>query len=270
MITGNTAYLTILAHPSGRVTAPLVYNHIFKALDLDMAYIAHDVAPAALQPTIESFRLWENLKGFNVTIPHKEAASGMLDSICPVSRQTGAVNTVVRDSNGKLHGYNTDGDGALKAIGPARDATCLVLGAGGAAKAIIAALLNDGARKVYLLNRSRERAEATIAALGDDRLALWDRAELSEIDILVQTTPLDQSVPFDLALDTLDKGATVFEAIMHPTALAEQCRELGLKLVPGHAMLYYQTKENFRLFIGEDLDDQLLDEAFARIGYERK
>ncbi len=249
-ISGTTGMLTILASPSAKVTAPLIYNPIFESLGLDLAYVAHDVAPASLSLTLESFRGWRNLVGFNVTIPHKEAAALAMDSLCPVSRRIRAVNTVVRDAEGRLHGYNTDGLGALKAIGGARGANVLVLGAGGAARAIIAALLDDGAQAIHIMNRSRSRVAELIELFDDERLQAWNAGDLGAIDILVQVTPLSESLPFDLALERLPGHCRVFESIMRPTALADRARELGLKLIPGFGMLYHQTAANFRLFTG--------------------
>lgn len=266
-ISGTTGVLTILAHPSNKVTAPLVYNPIFEQLNLDLAYIAHDVAPENLAVTIESLRHWRNLRGFNVTIPHKEAAAEMIDSLCPVSRRIRAVNTVVRTPEGRLLGYNTDGLGALTAIGGAHEANVLVLGAGGAARAIIAALLDDGARSIKVLNRSAERVQELLELFGDERLSVWQGGDLSAVDILVQVTPLSESLPFNLELERLPRHCRVFESIMRPTVLAERASALGLKLIKGYGMLYHQTAANFRLFTGRELPPELLNEAFAGLGY---
>lgn len=266
-ISGTTGVLTILANPSLRVTAPLVYNYLFERLGLDLVYVAHDVAPARLLLTLDGFRHWQNLIGFNVTIPHKEAAVAALDSLCPLSRAVQAVNTVVRTPAGRLEGHNTDGLGALAAIGGARAATVLVLGAGGAARAIIAALLADGAAAVYVMNRSAARLAELISWFGDERLRAWDEGELGRIDILVQVTPITETLPFELKLEQLPRHCRVFESVMRPTALAERARALGLELIEGFGMLYHQTAVNFRLFTGRQLEEDLLREAFARLGY---
>lgn len=267
-ISGTTGVLTILASPSTKVTAPLIYNPIFADLGLDLAYVAHDVAPENLSTMLTSFRAWNNLVGFNVTIPHKEAAALQMDSLCPVSRRILAVNTVVRDAGGRLHGYNTDGLGALTAIGGAQGANVLVLGAGGAARAIIAALLDDGAQSVYVLNRSQARVAELRELFNDERLQAWNAGDLSQIDILVQVTPLSESLPFELELERLPGHCRVFESIMRPTALAERARALGLRLIPGFGMLYHQTAANFRLFTGRELPEPLLKAAFGRLGYQ--
>ncbi len=267
IINGSTRIFTILAHPATKVTAPMVYSHIFAELGLNMAYVAHDVAPADLARTMESFRCWRNLDGFNVTIPHKEGAAKCVDTLCEISQATGVVNTVCRQADGSLHGYNTDGSGALRAIGSVRDCVCLVLGAGGAARAIIAAMLADGASEVLLLNRSRERACQVLEIIGDERLALYTEDRLEEIDVLVQSTPVADAIPFELELDRLQSECRIFEAIMHPTLLAAEAGKRKLELIPGHAMLYYQTGRNFELFTKRELPPEVLRRAFASVGY---
>jgi shikimate dehydrogenase len=115
MITGRTRVFTILAHPSSNVMAPIIYNHIFRSMGLDMVYIAQDVLPEAVPAVVKSFSGWSNLGGFNVTVPYKETVATLVNSLCEVSSRIGVVNTVVRNEDGRLSGYNTDGFGAVKA-----------------------------------------------------------------------------------------------------------------------------------------------------------
>jgi len=267
MISGHTKVFTIIAHPAAHVTAPAIFNRLFERLGLDMVYIAHDVAASAVGQTLQAYRAWENLGGFNVTIPHKEVTVEFLDTLCPITAHTGVVNTVVRQEDGTLFGYNTDGLGALHALGDVKDAHCLVIGAGGASRAIVDALIHGGAAKVYILNRSRLRAEQLIEQAPVGRAALFTDELLPEMDIVVQTTPVSQSIPFDLELSRLKKDARVFEIVMRDTAFAQEATRLRLKLIPGFAMLYHQTRRNFKLFTGLDISDDDVRDAFAQLGY---
>ena len=251
------------------MVTPAVFNHLFESMSMDMAYIAHDTPPEALPATIEAYRSWNNLGGFNVTIPHKESVAALVDDLCGVSMKTGTVNTVVRHGNGSLSGYNTDGIGALGALGETRDAVCLVIGAGGAARAIVHALLEGGARKVSILNRSPYRTQQLCGMFGTGPVHEYQGEPLEEVDVVVQATPVSERVPFDLELERFGKDTRILETVMRTTALSEKAESLGLQIVPGHAMLYYQTKRNFELFTGIALPPRDLDEAFASVGYHR-
>lgn len=247
--------------------APLVYNHIFSRMDLDMVYIAHDVTPEALPETLRSFSGWKNLGGFNVTIPHKEAVASLVGSLCDISKRTGVVNTVVRNADGILSGYNTDGIGALGAIGEVTGASCLVIGAGGAARAIVDALLGAGVRQVSVMNRSLQGAIMLCGLFSGSPVHRYQGEPFEEIDIVVQATPVSDEIPLALDLERFRRGTRILETVMRPTALSEKALSLGLEIVPGTAMLYHQTRRNFELLTGEPLSDRLLDDAFASVGY---
>ncbi|MEA3222985.1 MAG: shikimate dehydrogenase [Thermodesulfobacteriota bacterium] len=269
-ITGRTTVFTILSHPSSWVVAPMIYNQIFNVLDLDMVYIAHDVIPDAINATIRYFAGWENLGGFNVTIPHKETVAHLLDTRCPVTSRIGVVNTVVRLEDGTFCGYNTDGIGALHALGDVHGARCLVIGAGGAAKAIIDALIHGGADFIYLLNRSESRADKVIKLFKKEKTGEYADDVLDSVDIVVQATPITDTVPFGLDLGRIKKKARCLETAMRPTAFADKASSLGLEVIPGYAMLYNQTKRNFRLFTGMDVADDVIKTAFKQVGYVAK
>jgi len=268
MITGTTAVFTILAHPSTRVVAPRIYNHIFSSLNLDMVYIAHDVSPEAVGSTLRAYRSWHNLKGFNITVPHKETVAKCLDILCPISSHTGAVNTVARRQDGTLLGYNTDGIGALRALGNVKGSHCLILGAGGAARAIIDALLHGGAQHIYILNRSKSRALQVQNLFPPDTISLFQWDLLKKMDIIIQATPIIDSIPFDVDFSHLHPDARLFETVMQPSAFFQKGSEMGFEVIPGHAMLYHQTKRNFKLLVGMELEEKLLRDAFEQGGFQ--
>lgn len=269
-ITGKTRIFTILAHPATHVVAPAIYNHIFEELRLDMAYIAHDVPPQAIAGTFQAFRTWNNLGGFNVTVPHKQAAVQFMDRTCPVSSHINAVNTVVRNEDGTFEGYNTDGIGAQKAVGIVRGKRCLVIGAGGAARSIVDSLLKARAGHISIINRSDAAAQALLDIFRTERVSLFDDTYLEGVDVVVQATPVVDRIPFGLDLSRLKKNARVLETVMRPTVLSDAALEYGLEVIPGYAMLYYQTKHNFSLLTGIDVPDTLLRSAFKSVGYSKQ
>ena len=266
-LSGRTQVFSILAHPSSYVVAPVIYNHIFSRMGLDMVYIAHDVIPGSIPFMVKSFAGWQNLKGFNVTIPHKESIVSYLKCLCEVSFRTGVVNTVVRHEDGSLFGYNTDGLGAMGALGDVNGETCLIIGAGGAGRSIVDALLNNGARHVSILNRSPANALKMKDLFGDDKVSLYEGEPLEDMSIVVQATPVAHEIPLGLEVGRLKRHTRILETVMRPTALTEAASRLGLNLIPGHAMLYHQTRKNFELLTGLDLPRQRLDEAFITAGY---
>jgi len=268
-ITGKTRIFTILAHPSTHVVAPSIYNHIFAQMRLDMAYIAHDISPEGIRETIQSFRSWENLGGFNVTVPHKESVVELLDVSSQTTSRIRAVNTVVRHEDGTFEGHNTDGIGAHKALGDVRGARCLVIGAGGAARAIIDALINAGAERICFINRSSSHADRLLDIFSSDKIRVFHPEDLESINVVVQATPIVDYIPFDLDLSRLRKDTRVLETVMRPTALSDSASEYRLEVIPGYAMLYFQTKQNFKLLTGIEAPDSVVESAFGAVGYRR-
>lgn len=236
-------------------------------MGLDMVYISHDIPPVALKDSIRSFSGWRNLGGFNVTIPHKENAAKMVDSLCEVSSRTGAVNTVVRNEDGRLSGYNTDGLGAIKALGDVRGEACLMIGAGGASRSIVDALLGSGVEKVFIMNRTREKALALCSIFSNSEVSVYNGEPLKDIGVVVQATPVSDQIPLGIDLSDFAPGTRILETIMRPTALSEEAVRRKLRLVSGYAMLYHQTNRNFELLTGMDLPKKHLDDAFSYIGY---
>jgi shikimate dehydrogenase len=266
-ITGTTRIFTILAHPATHVAAPSIFNFMFRGLGLDMAYIAHDVPPGGVASAVAAYRCWENLGGFNVTVPHKEAVAKLVDEAHAPAGAIGAVNTVVRSAGGALSGYNTDGLGACRAIGACTGARCLVLGAGGAARAIADSLIACGAARVSILNRTPGRARGLMDLFPPEKTGPFSPDELPAMDIVVQATPVADQVPFGLDLGRLRRGTRVLETVMRETALSREALKHGLELIPGHAMLLHQTRENFLLMTGHTPPDTIIREAFHSIGY---
>lgn len=201
--------------------------------------------------------------GVNLTVPHKEAALSFMQRVTPDARHIGAVNTVFIDNEGALTGTNTDAFGFinnLRAGAPrwrAGNGPAVVLGAGGAARAVCFALQNAGVREIRVLNRTAARAQGLTAALGAPLVALsWDEAKdaLKDAALLVNTTTLGMKgqPPLDIDLAPLPGTAVVNDIVYVPleTPLLAAARARGNTVVDGLGMLLYQAQPSFAGWFG--------------------
>src|SRR5919199_1927813 len=168
-LSGRTRLLGVIGHPIGHTLSPKMHNAAFAASGQDYVYVPMDVKPEDLPDAVRGLRVL-GFRGFNVTMPHKEAMLPLLDELDGVARVSGAVNTVVVEEE-RLRGTNTDGGGFIEACAESGvrfgDVVVLLVGAGGAAAAFATAVLGEGAGEVRILNRSRWRAEKLRETLGE-------------------------------------------------------------------------------------------------------
>lgn len=230
-----------------------MHNAAYRVLGLDARYRAVDVAPAGLGAAVRRLRA-PAVAGANVTIPHKQAVVAWLDGLTPAARDAGAVNTIVRGPGG-LIGDNTDGEGLLRALAELgvdpRDVATLVLGAGGAARGVVAALLAAGA-EVAVFNRTQARAEALASELSGNkgRLRRVQLEELAEAvrstELLVQATSAGMAgaaeVASPLPRGMLPRRGVVVDLVYRPrtTALLAEAAAAGLTTQNGLPMLVHQ------------------------------
>lgn len=256
----------LIGHPVGHSVSPVFQQAAFDAVGLAWRYQAWDTPPERLAGMVASLREGERV-GANVTVPHKQAVVPLLDEIREEARTTGAVNTIVRRDS-RLIGYNTDIEGfsaALREDGAfdVMNKRACVLGAGGAARAVVYALLRDGAACVTLHNRTPARAEAVLDALdrGDGRLrvAPGDAAVAArESDLIVNCTTLGMAGSrtageSPLAEDTIPPGAFVLDIVANPpqTPLIAMARARGCRTLGGLPMLVRQGAAAFELWTGQ-------------------
>ena len=267
--TAQTRLLGVIGHPIAHSLSPRMHNASFAATGLDFLYLPLDVKPEALPAAVAGLGAL-GFRGFNVTMPHKEAILALLDEADAAARISGAVNTVVVEGD-LLLGANTDGSGFLEACRVSgiafSGAIVLVVGAGGAAAAISAAVLGAGAVRVGLLNRSAWRAErlrwrleqaypeAEVSVHGADE----PEAAARGADVIVNATYLgmkdDDPLPVPRA--SLKEGMAVCDAVYRrgvETPLVRLARELGLTAVGGERMLLYQGVQAQRLWTGSEPD----------------
>jgi shikimate dehydrogenase len=253
----------VIGHPIGHSRSPLIHQHWLRELDLPGSYERLDVAPDELGAFLRGFQE-RGFVGGNVTIPHKEAAFRLVDETSDVARRLGAVNTIWTEPDGRLVGHNTDAAGYIAhldtVLGPGwreRTGAALVLGAGGAARAIVAGLLEAGIGEVLVANRDPERAQR-LRELDSARIRLvaWDAMQdaLPDVALLVNTTSLGMTGQPPLAVDLapLRSDAVVSDIVYVPieTPLLAAARDRGLQVADGLGMLLHQAVPGFEAWFG--------------------
>ena len=252
----------VMGWPIAHSRSPLIHNYWLKEYKLVGDYVLLPVAPGDLSAALHGLAA-QGFKGCNITIPHKVNALEIMDAIDANAARVGAVNTVVVQPDGTLKGINTDGFGYIQSlleVDPAWRADAgpiTVLGAGGAARAVVLALVDQGAKEIRLLNRSLNKAEALAAEFGLTVSALpWEERHdaLTGCALLVNTTSLGMhgNPPLDLNLAALPKQAMVSDIIYVPlqTPLLAAASARGNKTVDGLGMLLHQARPAFEAWFG--------------------
>ena len=251
----------IIGHPVAHSRSPIIHGHWLAEHGLDGSYERVDVPPGAVAAFLDRIRSGE-FAGGNVTVPNKEAVLPLLDHVGETARRMGAVNTIwVED--GKLHGDNTDAFGFLAHLDDrvpgwdARTASALILGAGGAARAVVHGLVSRGVGRIILVNRSMARAEDLAAEFGagvEARGRSEAAALVATSDLIVNTTSLGMQgqPPLDLDLAGLRPGTIVDDIVYVPleTALLAEARARGGVPVDGLGMLLHQAIPGFERWFG--------------------
>ena len=274
-IKGSTNIVGLIGHPVEHSFSPPMHNAAFEKLDMDYAYVAFDVNPNNLENAIKGAEAL-NIKGFNVTIPHKIDVMNYLDEIDEVAQLIGAVNTIDFKN---LKGYNTDGIGAIRAIEEVisiKNKNVLIAGAGGASRAISFYIAKYGASTLKILNRNVEKAQKLASDISNSGLIDYvfsdsiNNMDLSDVDILINTTPVGMhpnidDVPIAQARD-MHEDLVVFDAVYNPneTGLLKQAIEADAKPVYGIKMLLYQGAESFEIWTGKKAPVDVMHEALTK------
>jgi shikimate dehydrogenase len=252
----------VMGWPVKHSRSPALHGFWLEQYRISGDYVLLPVLPDRLEAALRALPV-DGFAGCNLTLPHKERALGLVDRADATARRIGAVNTVVVAADGALEGRNTDAFGFHENLATnvpgwhAASGPAVVLGAGGASRAVVASLLDQGAPEIRLLNRHRERAEALAAALGTSITVLdWEEraAALKGAALLVNATSLGQAgqPPLELALDALPKGAVVNDIVYVPleTPLLAAARARGNSAVDGLGMLLHQARPAFAAWFG--------------------
>ena len=251
----------VIGCPIQQTMSPLIHNDAFLNLGMDAYYHAFHVEPEELETAVKGMKAI-GISGFNVTIPHKEAIIPLLDEVDEHARRIGAVNTVVHE-NGVMKGYNTDGPGfveALRQVTSIDEKRMLIIGAGGAARAIIYSLVQEPGVKVDILNRTPGKAIGLIEEFSFHdrcRAVTIDEAarRLPDYDVIVQTTsvgmhPHVEETP--IILSELKKNAVVSDIIYNPleTEFLKEARIKGAVVQNGVQMFVHQAALAFSHWTG--------------------
>jgi shikimate dehydrogenase len=261
-MTGDILKAGIIGWPVAHSRSPLIHTYWLEKQGLAGRYDRLPVRPGELAAGVAELAA-NGYRGANVTIPHKESAFELSDELDDAARAIGAVNTLVF-ADGRILGSNTDSYGFTANLqDQAPDwrrqvGSALVLGAGGAARAIIHALLNSGVERLILCNRTGSRADQLSTHFNDRRLEVLDWARraqvLDSVQLLVNTTSLGMSKapPLEIDLSSMPAGAIVSDLVYVPleTPLLRGARQNGLLAVDGLGMLLHQAVPGFRLWFG--------------------
>lgn len=278
MVRTSTGTLGIIGDPISHSLSPTLHGHLIDRFGLDLCYHAFRVPPPQLRAAIEGVRGF-GFRGLNVTVPHKEKVIPFLDDLDPQARQIGAVNTV-ENRDGRLIGYNTDVSGFLESLQrygiELEGRRAAVIGAGGSARAVVAALISAGIAYVELYNRTRDRALALARHFGErtgfQRFSVGNlnvdgpSDELADVDILINATAL--GIPpylgrTPVSLRHLRPGMVVYDLIYRPekTRLLEIAEEAGATGIGGLCMLILQGVASLRIWTGLELSvDEFYDD----------
>ena len=261
----------VMGWPVAHSRSPLIHNYWINKYKLNGTYGLFPVHPDRLEAAIRGLSAL-GIAGCNITIPHKVSAMRYMDWVSPLAEKVGAINTIVVQADGSLHGFNNDGYGFIQSLkevsqnwqasaGPA-----VVLGAGGAARAIVVALLEEGAKEIRLLNRTLGKAQTLAAEFGNALAPVeWSdrQAALADASLLVNTTSLGMhgQPPLELQLDNLPQTALVSDIVYAPlqTPLLAEARLRGNMTVNGLGMLLHQARPAFEAWFGvhPNVDEEL-------------
>lgn len=261
-LTGKSVVAGVFGWPISHSRSPRLHGYWLRTYGIDGAYVPFATHPAKLEQAIRALPAL-GFKGGNITLPHKERALGLVDEATPLARRIGAINTLLVREDGSILGDNSDGYGFLAhliatkpewngAVGPA-----VVLGAGGASRAVVVALLEAGVPELRLVNRTTRRAEELAAAIGGPiSVVAWDdrEATLKDATLLVNTTNLGQAgqAKLEIALDQLPTSALVYDIVYTPlmTDLLVAALARGNGIIDGIGMLLHQARPGFAAWFG--------------------
>lgn len=281
-ITGTTRLTGVIGWPVEHSLSPMMHNAAFAALSLDFVYVPLPVKPDFVDQALQGLAAL-NFVGANVTVPHKQAVMRYMDELSDAARLTGAVNTI-HIHNGKFYGYNTDAIGFLNSL---KEANCnpkglrvAVLGAGGAARAVVYALARGHAHSVIVLNRTAQRAaflvddlddlfpnsSLSFEALTDQALAALDGA----VDLVVNTTsvgmyPRVDACPWPAGVP-IPRNVTFCDLVYNPleTVFLRRARAAGAAVIDGLGMLVHQGAFAFEKWTGRQAPLDVMRQACMR------
>ncbi|HIH61181.1 MAG TPA: shikimate dehydrogenase [Methanobacteriales archaeon] len=279
MITGKTNVVGVIGDPVEHSLSPIMHNAAFNHLNLDYVYVAFHVKKGMAKEAIEAMKTF-NIKGLNVTIPHKVDILDYVDKVDETTELIGAVNTLKLE-DGKVWGFNTDGLGCVRALEEVTtldDKNIIILGAGGASRAIAFQLVSYNIGGLHILNRTPENAKklaediknklgTSVFAGGLEHL----KEKIKDSDILINTTPVGMYPNTDAkplaTAEILHKNLIVKDLVYNPpqTRLLKEAEKAGARTISGIKMLVYQGAESFKIWTGKEAPTDIMEEAILEI-----
>lgn len=280
-INSDTKLCCLIGDPVVQSPSPGMHNNAFKSVNLNFIYLSFRVTKEDLESAINGLRTL-GVKGFNITIPHKEAALKLVDEVDKLSDDIGAINTVV-NNDGKLFGINTDVEGFLSPLKEKeinlKNKKSMILGAGGAARACIAGLIHEDCTDLVILNRDPKRATEMVSHLKkkldfDAKIGIMNKENLSkyigDMDLIVNTTPIGMfphvgvsPIPKKL----LREDQIIYDIVYKPikTKLIEHAESVGATVIHGYEMLASQAAISFNLWTNSDLHKGIMRRTALQI-----
>lgn len=295
MINGTTKVVGIIGNPVGHSFSPAMFNAAFKSMNMNYVYVPFKVEKENLKYAIRGAKAF-GIQGLNVTIPHKQKVINELDKFDIMANLIGAVNTI-KFKEGKSKGYNTDCVGAVRAIkevSDLKDKNVVIVGAGGAARAISFQLAIEGVNSINMINRSPKKAKSLIYDIKTLLSAdFTDNSKLDELtidfshiditfkygsldelpksladaDILIDTTPVGMHPNLNdepiATHDIMHSDLIVNDIVYNPleTNLLKEAKKIGATIIYGTKMLLYQGAENFKIWTGEEAPLDIMEKS---------
>jgi shikimate dehydrogenase len=270
LITGKTQLLGVIGCPIEHSLSPVMHNAALTQMKADYVYLPLPVQPAELEIALAGFKAI-NLRGFSITIPHKQAIIPLLSEVSEIAQAVGAVNTVWRNNNHGWSGTNTDVEGFIAPLKTNnRDwsqTTTVILGYGGAARAVVAGCLQLGCKQIHVVGRSWEKLTQFQQSWHNSPLPItinihpWEQLPelISQADLLVNTTPVGmyphvEQSPVDAAtMQKLSKNAISYDLIYtpNPTQFLQLAKQQGAQTIDGLEMLVQQGASALKIWLGQ-------------------
>ena len=267
----STTRAAVIGSPVTHSLSPLLHNAAFNSLGMDWEYLALESTESELDEVLAQMRSG-NLGGLSVTMPLKTRVASLVDECTSTAEKLSAVNCVVANEKG-LIGHNTDGDGFLNGLiheaqFDPKGKKVAVIGAGGAARAVIEALARSGAASIMVVNRTPAKAESA-ADLAGEVGAVGTLEDISGADLVVNATSIgmkDSQVDIPCSVDLLHSSQLVVDLIYHPleTRWISLAKQKGIDSYNGVSMLLFQAAEAFTLWTGEEAPISIMQEAITQ------
>ena len=267
----STTRAAVIGSPVTHSLSPLLHNAAFNSLGMDWEYLALEITESELDEVLAQMRSG-NLGGLSVTMPFKTRVASLVDECTSTAEKLSAVNCVVANEKG-LIGHNTDGDGFLNGLiheaqFDPKGKKVAVIGAGGAARAVIEALARSGAASIMVVNRTPAKAESA-ADLAGEVGAVGTLKDISGADLVVNATSIgmkDSQVDIPCSVDLLHSSQLVVDLIYHPleTRWISLAKQKGIDSHNGVSMLLFQAAEAFTLWTGEEAPISIMQEAITQ------